>query len=440
MFSYLDQDHLTAPHSAASKELAKMRAQLAQEESDLAQIEEHVDIRAAHLGYLHAEYTANRHRVEHYFEPRLRPLQHIVYASAEKCKLVEMQLAYLERKIVAQDRKGGTFIEVRDMREAAEELMTHARSALLRSYEMINNCPEDKLKTISNYDSPPDEALETMYMVMRLRGEPDCSWTASQVFLSSTYFTVFFSTRSDSLLKTKDMLEEELMEELEQYCLDATHAVPVLYQSSQPIGCLGQWLHAVRDYYRVKMVTAPVLLHNTAFEYAQQVIALARRIVFDDYGLAKKKGAARSTTTVATTSAPEDEKVPPKPPIWSEETGGAPKHKVPMNDSELSRVDADVVHQYAKMKQRMKQSACNSIDTQEELVKLRHRLNQLRADAAVAEEEMQAVASDLQAEMSSILADYDGTMIPVQYEIEDKTSELLERLANDRREKALVTH
>lgn len=55
--------------------------------------------------------------------------------------------------------------------QVAHKMLKNAKQALQKSYEAMKDCPEDTLKIISNYSSPPDEAIATMELVMLLRDE-----------------------------------------------------------------------------------------------------------------------------------------------------------------------------------------------------------------------------------------------------------------------------
>ncbi|CBZ30178.1 conserved hypothetical protein [Leishmania mexicana MHOM/GT/2001/U1103] len=384
-----------------SDELARLQEELEQEEQDLAALEDNVEAHAVQLGYLHTEYTLNKTRVCQHYEPRLEPLRVITYATAQKEALIAFQIEWLERKIVMQERRsqGGQFIETRDMKPAAEEYQKKAQQSLLRCYEHISECPEDALHIISQYVCPPEEAIETMELVMKVRGEPPeaCTWEASQVLFSHTYFHEFFATRSEGLLKKYDLLSDELMTEVEGFCADPHHSVSALYRISIPIGCMGEWLHSIRNYYRVKLVTAPVLLSQSA----------------DTGRMAKQAQAWLAAVTLGEVR----DRTPPQ-----QQTTAA-KHAV-TEDAELGAL----VAAYEASKEHLQLTTEPASVTAATLQKLRHRLHKLRESVRTAEEERIAIEGELQAKLAEVRGNYDETMVPLEDQLEEMTECFVQRV------------
>ncbi|CBZ37526.1 hypothetical protein, conserved [Leishmania donovani] len=380
--------------------LACLHEELEQEEKDLAALEDNVEAHAAQLGYLHTEYTLNKTRVCHHYEPRLEPLRVITYAAAQKESLIAFQIEWLERKIVVQERhsQGGQFIETRDMKPAAEEYQNKARQSLLRCYEHISECPEEALHIISQYVCPPEEAIATMELVMKVRGEPPeaCTWEASQVLFSYTYFHEFFATRSEALLKTCDLLSDALMTEVEHFCADPHHSVSALCRISIPIGCMGEWLHSIRNYYRVKLVTAPVLLSQSA----------------DTGRMAKQAQAWLAVVTLGEVN----NQAPPQQPTT------AAKHAV-TEDAELGAL----VAAYEASKENLQLSTEPVSVTAATVHKLRHRLHKLRESVRAAEEERMAIEGELQAKLAEVRGNYDETMVPLEDQLEEMTECFVQR-------------
>ncbi|GET92130.1 hypothetical protein, conserved [Leishmania tarentolae] len=389
--------------SQPSDELARLHEELAQEEKDLAALEGNVEAHAAQLGYLHSEYTLNKTRVYQHYEPRLEPLRVVAYKSAEKESLIALQIEWLERKIVEQERRcqGGQFVETRDMKPAAEEYQKKAYQSLLRCYEHISECPNEALNLITQYTCPPDEAIETMELVMRVRGEPReaCTWEASKVLFSHIYFYEFFASRSEGLLKKCDLLSNETMTEVEHFCADPHHSISALYRISTPIGCMGEWLHCIRNYYRVKLVTAPVLLPQNS----------------DTPHMAKQAQAWLAMATL-------DE-------VY-EETQEHEQHQITAakgsdtGDDELSALIAV----YEASKKRLQLTTDPLSETVDLLQKLRHRLHKLRDGVRTVEEERTAVEGELKEKLTEVRGNYDETMVPLEDQLEEMTECFVQRV------------
>ncbi|KAG5493062.1 hypothetical protein GH5_01791 [Leishmania sp. Ghana 2012 LV757] len=407
-----------------SDELTRLREELAREEDDLVALEDSVEAQAAQLGYLHTEYTLNKTRVNHHYEPRLEPLRVIMYAAAQKESLITLQIEWLERKVVEQERRsqGGQFMEARDMKPVAEEYLEKAYQSVLRCYEHIADCPEEALHIISQYVCPPEEAIATMVLVMKVRGEAPkaCTWEASQVLLSYTYFHDFFATRSESLLKRCDLLDEALMSELESFCANPHHSVAALYRISIPIGCMGEWLHSVRNYYRVKLVTAPVLLQQSTDTrgIAEQAQAWLAMMTFGE-ARGQRQQPQQTTTPEGSSSLSATSSSP------SADAGA----KDADTDTENAELGALIAEYKAKKESLQRSTARPASLTAEAVQNLRHRLQRLRESVRTADEERMAIEGELKAKLAEVGANYDETMVPLEDRLEETTECFMERVA-----------
>ncbi|KAK7196661.1 hypothetical protein NESM_000605200 [Novymonas esmeraldas] len=411
--------------SNPSDELARLREELEREETDLAALEDDVEAHAAQLGCLHTEYTLNKARLCHHYEPRLQPLRVITYAAAQKESLLSLQIEWLERRVVEQERRsqGGQFVEMRDMKPAAEEYVKTAYQSLLRCYEHISECPEDALHVVSHYACPPDEAIATMELVMKVRGEDpaDCTWTASQVLLSYTYFHDFFVTRSESLLKRSEVLSDVLMSELEGFCANPHHSVQALYRISTPIGCMGEWLHCIRNYYRVKLVTAPVLLSRNADtrRITEQAQAWLNMIT-----LGKQQQPSQQQQQEQ--SAGSDAASP---------STSSPSQAAPLADTVEAEDDAEgaelgaLISTYHTSKANLQITAQPAEVTADTVQQLRHRLHRIREGVRTAEDERRAIESELEAKLAEVRGNYDDTMVPLEDQLEETTECFVQRIS-----------
>lgn len=405
-----------------SSDLARLREELAREEAELVALENDVETKSAQLSYLHTEYTLNKTRLHHYYEPRLEPLRTITCAAAEKEALLLLQLEWLERLVVEQERRsqGGVFNEVRDMRSAAEEYQKAAQQRLLRCYERISECPEDALKMISQYACPPDDAIATMQLVMRVRGEApeDCTWAAAQVLLSYNYFHDFFVTRSESLLKRCELLSDALMSELELFCSNPHHTAAALYRISIPIGCMGEWLRAIRDVYRVRFVTAPVLLTRSpaTLRETQRARSWLRAVALGEEKEEEKSSALTASPVKSPTSN-------------NSTTGGAAADGAVVLTSVGQAEEATALASYEAVKESLQQSTQTTTEAAELVTKLRHRLHRLRESVRAAEDERVAIEKEMHMKLEEVRGSYDGTMVPLEDQLEGSTETFVRRIA-----------
>lgn len=364
-----------------SQDLISLRAELAKEQAHLSALEEDVELKAAQLGFLHEEYIANMEKIVYFYQPQLVPRLASFMESKEKKDFVQLQILWLEKKLVVQEKRLriGTFVEARDMLSFATEEMKPVQEALTEVYEAFQRCDSDALKIMSHYNIPPQKAMETMRMVLRVRGEDDCSWSASQVLLTNNYFKDFFGNRSETMLKTKDVLSEDVMEELERYCEKPEHTAEELYKFSEPIGVFGRWLRVIRDFYRIRYYTAPVLFKNTTFDHVRKVKDALRRLTFG----------ATSGRVATKNQFPAE---PSNPSTASDYSDG------PSN-------------------------------TQANIRELRHFMHELDESINVANQKAEEIRSQIKQEIKELRENYDSTMLPIEYQLEDKTASFTSLLA-----------
>ncbi|CCW60497.1 unnamed protein product [Phytomonas sp. EM1] len=421
----LDSETPEPRKSTLTSELTKLRKEIAEEESKLGVLEDAVETYSANLTCLHNEYASNVSHVVSFYEIQLRPFQQVVYAADEQQSLIQMQIDWLEKKIVLQEKctREGQFLEARDMRPAAEALLKHARQQLLRSYAAIQECPKKDLITMRNYECPPDESIETMRMVMRLRGEENFSWTASQVYMTENYFTGFFIARSETLLKTFDLLPEDRMLALEAFCRNPAHDVRALFRLSTPIGCLGQWLRAIRDHYRVKLVTAPVLLTDTSLQHTEEVREF---LAYCTFGAQKDQFTAEETEVPPTAGASEE--LPTE--AVADGVGGEPAADAEENPAKqrLERQAREMMEAYRGTKKRLAQFTQPVVVNQVAVRKLRHHLNFIKENSREARESMETIEREAMGKLAELRKKYDGTMVPLEGKLEKKVGDFVKVL------------
>ncbi|ORC93264.1 uncharacterized protein TM35_000011410 [Trypanosoma theileri] len=242
--------------------------------ASLLSIEGDVQLKAAQLGMLCNEYRVNLERVLYHYEPLMAPLRAIIYAGGQKQQYIETQLVWLERVIVLQERRGGTLtVPLRELKAIEDDLMLPVNKALRASYQQLDVVTREELAVLRDYECPPPAALATMAMALRVREDEDTEWSTVRVVLSESYFFTFFISRAQTLLQRP--LPPDVADALEGYCAAPAHAPAALARVSVPLAAIGAWLHAVRDYHRVRRLCDPSL-PPVAVEERRRTVALLR--------------------------------------------------------------------------------------------------------------------------------------------------------------------
>ncbi|KEG15659.1 hypothetical protein DQ04_00011260 [Trypanosoma grayi] len=248
-----------------------------QQLATLVNIEGDVQLKAAQLGMLCNEYHTNLDRVMLHYEPLMTPLRNIIFAGVQKRRCIETKLVWLERIIVMQERRGGSrLLPQRELQAIERDLMLPVQKAMQDSYQKLHIVTKEELTVLREYECPPRQALSTMEMALRVRGDEDTRWSTVQVVLSESYFFTFFISRAQTLLQQP--LPDGVLEELETYCYSPEHAPDVLAQLSVPLGAIGQWLWAVCDHYRVKKIVESPDPNTTVEERRQMVTRLRHEL------------------------------------------------------------------------------------------------------------------------------------------------------------------
>lgn len=432
--------------------IENLRSELAREEAMLMELENKVELHSAALSHLRSEYNANVDRVLSHFEPELRPLRQVISVLTEKMDLIRRRIAWLEVRAEARvayekddNNRGKTFDERKDMQSRVSAWIKDAQSALESSYDAIRNCPPESLAMLSNYDCPPDAALATTRMVQQLRKDLDCSWAAARVLVSHNYFTAFFVPRAETMVRQCPLLDEQHMMQLEWFCAQPQYSVKALYASSTPIGCLGQWLHAVRDYYRVKLITAPTLLtpspvcdtslspaEVTALgiremeHLASQAAITLHKLIYEDYdGTISKRRTDEQR-------AEEERRAYERELLLTSALGNTDASNVCDGDdaeSDEARAEAKHAHrtleeevravtEYKTVKERIERKINGSINAQMTIQQLRDRLKELEGQLGVTVNATREVNVRVHAGLREICEKYDTVMLPLEIDLE----------------------
>ena len=97
-------------------------ASLAELLQELREAEQEIDSKSSNLGQLRCEYVENSQALENQYYPLTAPLHAVVFACHDELALLELRVAWLERKIVLMTQKGNRYNEAADTAPVKKEL------------------------------------------------------------------------------------------------------------------------------------------------------------------------------------------------------------------------------------------------------------------------------------------------------------------------------
>jgi predicted nuclease with TOPRIM domain len=221
----------------------------------LRDAEQEVDVTSSRLGLLHAEYNANLDTLESLYYPKAAPLAAVVFVTEEHQANLEAQIQWLEKKIVAMEQKKHMFIDSKDMAPIRKDFLSALNPRFEEAFMNMDAVTREELAVLRGYEHPPQIVLDTIFMVMRLREEPEISWTSARVMLSETYYYSFFSYKARQ--RTKQDVSSDDLRALERYCESPETTAEAVRRLSRPCAAMAQWLRALRDYYRLQEIMKP---------------------------------------------------------------------------------------------------------------------------------------------------------------------------------------
>ena len=224
-------------------------------ESQLYEAEREVELRSNHLGRLNNEYSANVNTLENHYAPKMAPLSAAVYRGKQEQADMECRVRWLEKKVVVMEQKRHSFLEGRDLAPLRKEALDSLVPAIQEACAVLESATKEELAVLRGYENPPQLVVDTITVVLQLRGEEDLSWDAAKIMLSETYYYSFFVYKTRT--RVKQEISSEVYEVLCKYCDSVQYTPASMMLVSRPCGGMSLWLHAVRDYFRMQMVSEP---------------------------------------------------------------------------------------------------------------------------------------------------------------------------------------
>lgn len=221
---------------------------------DLMRAEEDIEVKSSNLGLLRNEYVLNHDTLMSQYYPKMAPVTAVVFVCREDQALLELKIGWQEKKLVMMEQRKHKFMESVDMAPFKKELVDALNPNFEDAYCAMEAVTKAELEVLRNYEHPPDVVLQTIGVVMGLRGEEDRSWSSAKVMLSETYYYSFFAYKAR--MRTKQPVDADMMAELEKYCSEPETTPEAVMAVSHPCGAMSKWLRALRDLTRIELVSA----------------------------------------------------------------------------------------------------------------------------------------------------------------------------------------
>lgn len=165
-------------------------------DAQLQDAERDVEIRSNHLGRLNGEFSANVNTLENHYAPKTAPLYAAVYHSKQDQADLECRIKWLEKKVVVMEQKRQNFLEGRDMVALRKESLDEINPQIQEACAVLESVTREELAVLRGYENPPQLVIDTINVVMHIRGDEDLSWDAAKVMLSETYYYSFFCVQN----------------------------------------------------------------------------------------------------------------------------------------------------------------------------------------------------------------------------------------------------
>jgi hypothetical protein len=242
--------------AAAEPETQVAPAPLADDvEADLREREDEINYTARDMGRLRGEFAFNLRKLQDSFYPRVYPFLNAVHMNSYYQQLLDAEIQWMVKKVVAMEQHKAGFFELRDMAAAKKELFDAINPAFEEAFLVMDGVTKQELAVLRGYENPPQVVLDTIEAVMIVRGEEDTSLDASRVMLSETYYYSFFTRKCRSQTKNGDLSEAQL-EALERFLLSPDNTPENVGRASTPCGAMAKWLHSLNLFYHFERLTA----------------------------------------------------------------------------------------------------------------------------------------------------------------------------------------
>ena len=222
-------------------------------QAELRGMEDDIHVQSEYMGRLKGEYSTNLNKLRDSYWPKTSPLHTAVFSSGVLETAMEVEIDWMEKKVVSMENLKTHFIEVRDMAQAKKKLHEAHQPAFEDAYLQLEAVTTEDLATLRAYEHPPQVVLDTMAMVQILRNENNPTWTDAKLILSATYFFAFFIGKCKQAHKFE--LPDEHVEALQNYLLSPDNAPDAVASVSGPCGAIAKWLKALHHHALLTRVT-----------------------------------------------------------------------------------------------------------------------------------------------------------------------------------------
>lgn len=243
-------------------------------EVELRECEDKVNASARDMGRLRGEFAFNLRKLQDSYYPRVFPYLNAVHMNSYYQQLLDAEIQWLEKKVVAMEQHKASFFELRDLATARKELFDSLNPLFEEAFLTLEQVTRDELAVLRGYDNPPQVVLDTIATVMTVRGEDDTSLEAARVMLSETYYYCFFISKCRSRVKMP--LEEAQANALEKFLLNPESTPANVARASTPCGAMAKWLAALNLYFHYERITEPK--KTTLDETKDELMALRLRL------------------------------------------------------------------------------------------------------------------------------------------------------------------
>eukprot|EP00668_Euglena_longa_P011531 GGOE01013937.1.p1 GENE.GGOE01013937.1~~GGOE01013937.1.p1 ORF type:complete len:328 (+),score=72.46 GGOE01013937.1:109-984(+) len=204
------------------------------------------------MSKLKAEFDRNLVKLTDSYYPIMTPLRVQVYRSQQLQRWLNLEIEWKMRLAQQMRTLGKAFDLVAEVRRLRMEFMAPLEEQFQEAVHALEALRPEDLRTLQQYDNPPDTYRKVVEFVLVVREEPPTDWEEAKVMFTESYFSTFFVKHAKAY--NMDRITDEMLERLEPFIQDLAVDPSEIERYSPPCGALSTWIRALYNHGRAHRI------------------------------------------------------------------------------------------------------------------------------------------------------------------------------------------